>query len=172
MAGTGHKTEIRSRQLDRTGFVARLRELIDEGLTREQLIEKLNPIRGFGVGEQFMRDALDSITSALAIAASVSNPRMQQAYADFVHCEKRALDEAHVYSCRCAHIESAYPDPNIRRAKRIELDRDKDKWRILADQAAVDWVEIQKKRIPYDQAVQQFPQAFSEYKPWKPKPLK
>ena len=165
-------TQTQPRQLARDPFVARLRELLDEGLDHDMIIEKMNPVRGFGVIEDFMRDALDTIASALAIASEVSNARMQQAWADFIHSEQRAIEEADKYVKHCAHIEKMYPDPNIRRAKRIVLDAMKDKWRENADKASVDWATIQRKRIPFDVAREKYPTAFEDFPAWQPKPLK
>jgi hypothetical protein len=162
-------TTTRPRQLDRAAFVVRIRELLDDGLTCGELIEKLNPVRSMSVSAEYMLAAIESIAEALAVAKSVSNPKMTQAHRDFINRERRAAAESGVYAARCAHIETAYPDEPIRRAKRAELVLTKNKWRDMADQASADWVEIQKRRISYDQAVQQFPEAFSneERQPWE-----
>lgn len=173
MAEPTAATKLKPRQLTRDGFVRRLRELLDEGLTHDELIEKLNPVRSMSVTAEYMLSAIESIVEALEVAHSVRNQAMQQAYADFVHFERRALEEAGAHAKHCAHISSAYPDEPIRKAKRAELDAGRDKYRLLADQAATDWQTIQRRRIPYDQSVQDYAEAFSdeERTPWKPKPV-
>ena len=165
-------TTTRPRQLTRDDFIRRCRELFDEGLTQDQLAEKLLPIRPAVMSESFVIQAIETITAALAIADEVSNAKMVQGRLDFINYERRAQEEAHLHANRCAHVESAYADPSIRRAKRAELDATRDKYRAAADQAAEDWTRLQRRRIQLDDARKLYPTAFSDFSDWEPTPVK
>ncbi len=164
-------TQTRPRQLNKAAFIARCRELIDGGASHDEIVARMDPVRSMSVTVEYMLSAIGSIAEALAVAESVSNPKMTQAHRNFVNYERRAQEEAHVYSCRCAHIEKAYPDEPIRRAKRIELDAGKDKYRVMADQASEAWTQLQKQRIPLDDAARLYPAAFPDHVVWQPKPV-
>ncbi len=167
-------TTTKPRQLTRDAFIRRCRELIDEGLGYDELIEKLNPVRSMSVTEQFMRDAIESISEALGIADSVSNPKMTQAHRDFVNRERYATEYDGVAASTAAGINRMYPDAPIRAEKLKVLRAEQQRRRAQADEAAADWTAIQLSRATFDSAVQAYPQAFTdaERKPWESKPVK
>ncbi len=162
-------TTTRPRQLDRNNFVRRCRELIDEGLPREQVIERMNPCRGSGLTEAFTTDVVAAISSALAIADSVSNAKMTQAHRDFVNRERYATEFDGVAASTRAHIDRMYPDAPIRAEKLRILLAEQQRRRAVADQAAEDWTAIQKRRIPFDKARADYPEAFIDFTDWQPK---
>lgn len=171
MAGTGTKP----RQLDRADFVLRLRELIDEGLDHDTIIERMDPVRSMSVTEAFLRTAVKDIAAAVEIAHDVRNAAMVQANRDFVNFARHADDHDHVYSNTVAHIQRMYPvkDVGVRESKMKVAEAEQQRQRTLADQSAADWTAIQLRRATFDSAVQNYPQAFNddEHKPWQPKPV-
>ena len=161
-------TTIRPRQLSRVAFLSRLRELIDQGLPHEQIIERMDPVRSMSVTEVFLRAAVKDIAAALAIAHDVRNAAMVQARKDFINYTRHADEHDHVASNAAAHINRMYPDAPIRAEKMKVLRAEQQRRRAMADEAAADWTAIQKRRIPFDKARADFPSAFLDFAPWQP----
>ncbi len=166
-------TTTKPRQLNKDAFVRRLRELIDEGLPQDQIVERMDPVRGTGLAKQFLIDAVETISSAVAIAHDVRNQAMVQGRKDFVNRERYATEFDGVCASTRAHIERSYKDAPIRAAKLKVVDVEQRRRRAMADQASEDWTQLQIRRATFDRALQSYPQAFTdeERKPLKLKPV-
>lgn len=158
--------ETKPRTLAKAGLLALLRELVDQGLPRAQIIEKLEPVLGIGLTGRFLADAVDAVTDALAIAPDVTRPKMIQARKDFHGRERYATEFDGVAAGQAKHI-AQLPDEPIRVVRMKALEVEKARRRAVADKAADDWLAIQRKRLVFDRAREQYPQAFDETD-WEP----
>ncbi len=166
-------TETRPRQLDRSNFVVRLRELIDEGLDHDTIIEKMTPCCSMSVSAGFLADALADISSALLLAPEVGNKAMSEAHTRFVGTTRLADEFDTALPKQQGHLRQRYAnDPTILDAELVRLESKRVRLRASADQAAAAWQLVQEKRIPFDQARLDFPTAFSEFSDWQPTPRK
>ncbi len=163
-------TTTRPRTLNRGDFIARCREVLDEGLSCEDAITKMDPVRGIGLTEQFLTDAVETISSALAVAHDVRNAAMVQAHKDFVSRERYATEFDGVAAKTRAHIRTSYKDAPIRAEKLNVLQAEQERRRAMATDAAEAWQRIQIARIPLDRAASGYPQAFPDFTPWVPTP--
>lgn len=165
-------TTTKPRQLPKAAFVQRIRELLDEGLDHDQVVAKLNPCRGPGLTEAFTTDAVEAITSALAIAPVVGNKAMTEAHTRFIG-QTRLADEfdAGLPKKQSRLRQQHVSDPPIIVHELERLEAERVRLRASADEAAAQWQDIQRRRIPFDRARLDFPSAFSEFLDWRPKAI-
>lgn len=161
-------TETRPRQLGREPFLARLRELIDEGADRSEIAERMRPLLNMSVSEEYMHDAIEAISGALEIAHELRNQAMAQANKDFINRERYATEFDGVAASTRAHIATAYRDATIREAKLVELEAEQKRRRSMATEAAEDWTRLQARRIRLDDARKFYPTAFIDFNDWQP----
>lgn len=158
-------TTTKPRRLNKADLLALLRELVDQGLPRDQILEKLLPVLGVGLTEDFMTVAVDAIIAAMAIADEVSRAKMVQARKDFHSRERYATEFDGVAASQAKHI-AQLPDEPIRVVRMQALEAEKKRRRAVADQAADSWLQIQRKRLVFDRTRERFPEALSDFADW------
>ena len=166
-------TQTKARTLDKSALILRLRELLDEGLAHDSIVERLDPVRGIGITEQFVSDALTVISNALAIAPEVGNKSMDEAHTRVIGQTRLADEFDSDLPKKQTYLGHQHRrDQPILEHELARLEAERARLRGLANEAAFQWQSVQEKRIPFDQARSDFPSAFLEFPDWRPNPRK